>query len=331
MIFLKHFARKYSTPASSRTFQEVKIPVPWGHVAGKWWNPSDKRPILTLHGWQDNCGSFDRLIPLLTQDVGFLAIDLPGHGYSSQLPQGMYYHNMNYPILIKQIKHYFNWPTISLMGHSLGAISCYMYSMLFPDSVDFLVCIDGVKPLQKADNLPRMAKGIDELLKFDDQLRATEEPPSYTMEELKQIMGEVNFRSIEIEHCHHILNRNIAPSKTNPGKYYFTRDPRLKSRLILNWPHEELVESGKRATFPMFMSKSIDSPYYENKQNFYDLLEVLKKTSADCQYYYVEGTHHVLLNNPQVLYKLINDFIAKHNKQDRSGGGIGDEIKANDL
>jgi hypothetical protein len=37
----------------SRTaYQEIKIPVPWGHISGKWWGPTDRKPVLTLHGWQ---------------------------------------------------------------------------------------------------------------------------------------------------------------------------------------------------------------------------------------------------------------------------------------
>lgn len=35
-----------------RQVEEVRIPVPWGHLAAKWWGPQDKRPILCLHGWQ---------------------------------------------------------------------------------------------------------------------------------------------------------------------------------------------------------------------------------------------------------------------------------------
>lgn len=35
----------------TNSFKEVKIPVPWGHIAGKWWGPTDKHPILALHGW----------------------------------------------------------------------------------------------------------------------------------------------------------------------------------------------------------------------------------------------------------------------------------------
>lgn len=316
--------RSFSTKA--RAFREVKIPVPWGHIAGKWWDPSDKRPILAVHGWQDNCGSFDRLMPLLKPDVGFLAIDLPGHGYSSRLPAGMYYHNMDYPILIKYICDYFKWPKISLMGHSLGGISCYIYTMLFPESVDFLICIDGVKPLYKKNNGPRMAEGIQELLKYDELARSSEEPPSYPLDIMRKKLSAMNNKSIDIDHCDHILKRNIAPSKSDPNKYYFTRDPRLKSRLILNWSRKDLLEGAYRVIPPMLMVKFTGSGYFEDKKNFYELLDALKRTSKDAQIHYVDGSHHTHLNNPESINSIINNFINVYNTEKRDVGGIIDDI-----
>lgn len=51
--------RKCSTLVNN--FKEVTIPVPWGHVAGKWWGPTHKRPILTIHGWQVKAFSLNKL------------------------------------------------------------------------------------------------------------------------------------------------------------------------------------------------------------------------------------------------------------------------------
>lgn len=90
-------------------FQEVEIAVPWGHIsgmlltflkcvsnfdcAGKWWGSRLKQPIIAIHGWQDNAGTFDKLAPVL-RDSGFavFAIDLPGHGLSSHMPLGQFYY-----------------------------------------------------------------------------------------------------------------------------------------------------------------------------------------------------------------------------------------------
>ena len=47
----------------SMAAKDIKIPVPWGHIAGKEWGSSSGEPWIALHGWLDNCGSFDTLIP----------------------------------------------------------------------------------------------------------------------------------------------------------------------------------------------------------------------------------------------------------------------------
>lgn len=43
---------KVNNMSSKTNFEEIKIPVPWGHIAAKLWGPKNRRPILTIHGWQ---------------------------------------------------------------------------------------------------------------------------------------------------------------------------------------------------------------------------------------------------------------------------------------
>ena len=42
-----------------------------------WGKPND-HPILALHGWQDNAGTFDNLIPLLPSDFYVVCLDFCG-------------------------------------------------------------------------------------------------------------------------------------------------------------------------------------------------------------------------------------------------------------
>jgi hypothetical protein len=58
-------------------------------------------------------------------------------------------------------------------------------------------------------------------------------------------------------------------------------------------------------------------------------LDILKESSVDCQYHRLEGSHHIHLNNPEVLADLIQKFIDKHDSADRSVGGIKEEMKNN--
>jgi len=50
--------------------------VPWGEMRGQVWGPPHGRPVLCLHGWADNSGSFNTLIPLLPKgiSIGFMDI-----------------------------------------------------------------------------------------------------------------------------------------------------------------------------------------------------------------------------------------------------------------
>ncbi|KAJ3642711.1 hypothetical protein Zmor_025469 [Zophobas morio] len=325
--FLKHNPTLVRFNSTKLNYQEIQIPVPWGHVAGKWWGPTDKRPILTLHGWQDNCGSFNRLIPLLNPDVGFLAIDFPGHGYSSRIPSGLYCHFADYLILVQYLVNYFKWPKVSLLGHSMGGIVSFMYTMVYPQNVDFLMCIDGAKPMIAENNIPRIARNITKFSRYVQFEMSDKEPPSYTIEEIKHKISLPNKNSVMYENAHHLMERNIAPSKVHPGKYYFTRDPRLRAGELVNWPQEESLAFAKFMTCPIFLAKAISGSYYEVKKNFYDVLDVLKESSVDCQYHRVEGTHHVHLNNPEILAGLMKEFIVKHNTAERGGGGMHEEMK----
>lgn len=46
---------------------DLRVEVSWGEIRGTVWGPDQGRPVLCLHGWADNCGSFNTLIPLLPQ------------------------------------------------------------------------------------------------------------------------------------------------------------------------------------------------------------------------------------------------------------------------
>lgn len=309
-----------------RQFKEVEIKVPWGYVAGKWWEPYDVRPILAIHGWQDSCQTFDRLIPLLNSNVGFLAIDLPGHGYSSRLPDGMVYFALHYVMAIKSISRDFDWSKVSLLGHSLGAVTSYLYSTLFPAEVDFLMCIDAIKPLVNPHRYKYLSKSIDAFFKYNDFVNNKTEPPSYTIEEIEDMVSKPNKNSVELQYTKYIYERNIAPSKLHPGKYYFTRDPRLKIGNLNTMNQRDIVEISQHLTMPIFIVKSRTSSYFEPKENFYEIVDILKRVSSDCDFHYVDGTHHFHLNHPECVAEIMTNFIRRHNIEDRSIGGIKKDI-----
>jgi pimeloyl-ACP methyl ester carboxylesterase len=122
------------------------------------------RRILCLHGWMDNCRSFHLLAPSLLRQweasVELVALDLPGHGWSShrsadgppvQLADAIFY--------VAEAVRQLQWwdPAVAsrdeetggeqapftLVGHSMGAAISCLYAAAFPEQIDKLVLLEG--------------------------------------------------------------------------------------------------------------------------------------------------------------------------------------------
>ncbi len=97
--FLSMAQASYSAQAVA-VGEEIQLAVPWGNVAGLAYGPSDGDPVLGLHGWLDNANTFIEVAKYLTPGIRFVAIDLPGHGFSSHKPPGSSYTMFNYVRLL---------------------------------------------------------------------------------------------------------------------------------------------------------------------------------------------------------------------------------------
>ena len=111
------------------------------------WGNASLPPLLALHGWLDNAGSFARLAPLLANRYHVIALELPGHGHSDHLSAGSSYHFLDYvhDVLAAadalQLAHY------TLLGHSLGAGIASLVAAATPERITRLFLIEGLGPL----------------------------------------------------------------------------------------------------------------------------------------------------------------------------------------
>ncbi|XP_065168049.1 probable serine hydrolase isoform X2 [Atheta coriaria] len=313
----------FATNASKTEAQgvEVRIPVPWGHLAGKWWGPKDRTPILTLHGWQDNCGSFNALIELLPKHLSFLAIDFPGHGFSSKLPPGFFYHHLNAVILVRRLQSFFNLDKISLMGHSLGAITSYTYGGLYPQSINFAICIDGLQCPINQKKLGRVIESLDGFFKYDAQVNKIfsnkVEPPAYSIDTMVEMMHKGTRGSIDKDKCKYIITRNVKESNSKPGLFYFDRDPRVKSGPFMNWPMDEMLEHAQRINFPILSTMAESSHVMRNHGVFDIVKDHILKVNSLAEFHDMKGTHHGHLNNPENYAPIIWKFIEKYDKAEK--------------
>ncbi|XP_055911668.1 serine hydrolase-like protein [Eupeodes corollae] len=310
---LRKIIKSYSTGFITREFEEVQFSVPWGHVAGKWYGPKDKRPIVGLHGWQDNAGTFDTLAPLLPSDVGFLAIDLPGHGLSSWLPEGCTYHSIDYIKILFSLMRDLKWEKISLICHSMSAVNGFVFNSYFPDKCDMFVALDIVQPILSKNEIT-VNFAIKQFEELNKQMAISMQktvPPSYEIEELVERLHNSTGKSISKECCKFILKRNIKPSSSSPSKYILSRDGRLKSMIFSVFSHDELVVMAKRIKCPHLFIRNNKAKHYDSELELKEIMNALK-LNPSFEEHIVDGTHHLHLTEPHKIADILNPFINKY-------------------
>jgi pimeloyl-ACP methyl ester carboxylesterase len=98
-------------------------------------------------------------------------------------------------------------------GHSFGSAVGYVYSALFPDGVDAYVSIDCARTeimSQKEDLLDNMRKTLGRTLQLEERLLL--QPPSYTYEELLELVYAGLYKSPSRDSCRILLQRGMKES-----------------------------------------------------------------------------------------------------------------------
>lgn len=291
----------------------MKIKVPWGHISGKWWGPQNVRPILALHGREQNAGSFDCIIPLLPDHLSYLAIDLPGHGLSSPIPLGQVYSTENYLYVFRLIRTQFQWDRISLMAHSMSSVHSFVYAALFPDEVDMLIGISFVRP--HVITPLRTTVGIQECISntaaVDVRAQETDiEPPTYDYENMLQKMTEI-IGSDDRLAAEKLLCRGVVQSKCDQTKYCYNRDRR--TRIYMPLISRELsLEMIRNVTAPHCFIRGRDDYHMEEESHFDEAIALLKQTNAQFEYHLIDGGHYVHLVEIQPAAQIVSNFINKY-------------------
>ncbi|EDW18307.2 probable serine hydrolase [Drosophila mojavensis] len=291
----------------SNEFIDFDIGAPWGHIACRWYGSRQVRPLLAIHGWMDNMGSFARLVPLLPGHLGVLCIELSGHGRSSPYPAGMQYSVIEWTSIIRCVVLHFKWKRVSLMGHSFGAIACNLYASFYGrDHVDMLIAIDLLTIPYKSSSfyINYLANSVERML------TPTPAPKLYTADQLKNARwGPAP--SISKEQAHPLINRCVRQAPDQPEKFYIFRDSRLIHHSLFP-PGTGLVRELNRRirNIPYMVIKASNSNFIND--GFIPTFEILRKQNPAFEYHLAQGPHHVLISDPQQLAAWIVPFINKH-------------------
>ncbi|XP_020794212.1 serine hydrolase-like protein [Boleophthalmus pectinirostris] len=300
---------KYLTTSTvKQAVTELSVPVPWGEIRGKVWGPEHGRPVLCIHGWADNCGTFNTLIPLLPKECRYVAVDLAGHGLSSHRPPGVFYTFPSYVVDVCRVVKALQWDRFSIIGHSMGGNIAGMYSALYPEMVDAVVLLDsfGFLPTDQKEIAKAMKQGIEELLMFEKKSEEKKEK-IYTYEEAVKRLLEAN-PTLSNESVQILLERGLV--KTDGG-FTFSRDFRINLKNIVRISLEQSLEMQSRiqATVLVILAEDgFEKMFSEEQQKkFSALLQGFRDRNH--KVVTVPGDHHVHLNNPEYVAPLVSDFL----------------------
>lgn len=249
-------------------------------------------------------------MPLLPPDVSLLAVDLPGHGLSSHIPAGNYYHALDFVLTIQRIVEHFGWTRVSLMGHSFGSVIAFLYSALYPEYVEHYIALDAIKPINNdpARRLSRQGEHLDKFLHLESL--DPNSTPTYTYEEAVQHLHSSINKWATKEGCE-ILTRRGTIRKPD-GRYYFSRDVRLKVNFDLAYSREYINQFASNVRCKILYIKANPGLSLHKPDELNDFLDVVKKSAVSYEYHTVEGKHHVHLDFPERVAPLISNFLKCH-------------------
>lgn len=267
---------------------------------------------MCIHGWQDNAASFDALIPLLPEHISFLAIDLPGHGRSSRFPNGLVYSTVGDLYIINYIIRQFGWKHVSLMGHSLGAISCFIYAAIFPEMVDLVVALDGLYPrILKPFHVNYLKAGLESIRESDELNISGEEPKSYEFDELIEKMNSQTYLSVTRASAAYLLARGAKESSIEKDRYYFNRDARLKMFQLDFYTVEINENLAQSIDCPLLFVQALKSTFYTAEDQQDSVLQILMD-KPDFEISTANGGHHVHINDAPAVSGAVSEFLLKH-------------------
>ena len=274
-------------PFVPATTDFVTITLPQLSLRAQRWGDTSLPPLLALHGWLDNAGSFARLAPLLADQHHVIALELPGHGHSDHLPAGSSYHFLDYVRDVLAAADALQLPRYTLLGHSLGAGVASLVAAALPERISRLFLIEGLGPL--GDD------GTHTLERFREAMTPRAGKPLRVFSSIEQAMQARNMVSgLAAELSRPIVERGLLETD---GGWRWRSDPALTrqgaSRLSESQIHTLL--RGIAAPTSLLLAKPATS-YLPSEP-----MQTRAACVADITVQHMDGGHHLHLEHPQAV------------------------------
>ncbi|KAM8773041.1 serine hydrolase-like protein [Acanthopagrus schlegelii] len=285
---------------------ELSVPVPWGEIRGKVWGPDHGHPVLCLHGWAHNCGSFSTLIPLLPKECRYVAVDLAGHGLSSHRPPGAFYSLHEYVADVCRVVDALQLKKLSIIGHSMGGDIAGMFASLFPEMVEALILLDAFGFLPTTEIYSVMRQEMDEMLVYEK--KTDKKKRVYTYEKAAERLSAAN-PTLSEQSVSILLERGLLQVE---GGFVFSRDLRVHFKNIVRISLEQSLEFQARIQASLLVvlaDSSFDRMFSEPAQSRFTTALLQGLQDRNHTVVTVPGDHYVHLSKPEVVAPFVSDFL----------------------
>lgn len=260
--------------------------------AAKYWRPtqdpanalscsqtSAKQRVIALHGWLDNCASFDFLAPHLEAEV--LCIDLAGHGLSGfRQHLGAYNVWLDIPEVLA-IAEQMQWSTFDVLAHSRGACIGYLLASCYPAKVTRLLALDGLFPL-----IAPAHKARDQLIQSLSTIKKqlTKKPSVYATRDAAIEARAGGMFSVTREEAAALAARSLLPVA---GGFSWRYDPKVNAPSEVRLTMEQVLTFGEGISAPIHVFMAEDGMLINN-----DDVQALLARFPDWYRHSLAGGHH---------------------------------------
>jgi pimeloyl-ACP methyl ester carboxylesterase len=266
--------------ASQQPPKERRFQLPGLELAALEWGEPGGLPVIALHGWLDNAGSFDLLAPLL-DGWHLIAFDAAGHGRSDNRSPDSGYNLWQEVGDMLDLVCELGWDRFSLLGHSRGAAVATLFAGTFPDRIEQLMLIEGGLPFlgdaaEAPENLASVLTRTRSLRGRSGRAFATRDQ---AIAERVDGFSPVSHAAAEV-----LARRSL---REVPEGWQWHADRRLKAGSEIRLTRELLVPFLQRVQAPSICVLAEDSPFggFDTYQELLGLIDGI-------EVHRIPGRHH---------------------------------------
>ncbi|NRA68171.1 MAG: alpha/beta hydrolase [Pseudobacteriovorax sp.] len=265
----------------------------WGHPQGE--------PVLCLHGWLDNVGSYQPLSELGSQTHRFLAMDFLGHGRSHHLQGRFGYDLFTHCQTLYQLTRDLGIEQFHLVGHSMGGIVACLFAGAFSKRLKTLTMIESVGPVAKDED--GLASRFQKRVEARDVWLNRPTRSFAGLDEAAEKWAKVS--GLGLDHARMIVSHHLLESPD--GSYSWGYDPLLQLPSLYAFNEDQVKSFLSSVACPVLSIRADGGVFSHYHKKMEQRLSYFKDVTA----VQMEGGHHLHMEMPDRIKSLLEEHLTR--------------------